>query len=286
MTASSLQEDLLGIPGVEGAEVDGSGEAPAGLRIRIAQGADQEAVGGAIRRVLSAHGLGTDTQLPGEAGTVLDPGAVAVMTDESPFIEDVIEDIEDDADIAKGEDTELAESTVIDLTDNGPEHPVIEETRLEEPDKPLEASAAPGSWERDHVPHFVEPRRSSAEEAHEEAPTLTAIDAIARIESVAVVEARSGIVITVRASDESEATEAAASTEGGVETAVVKAAAKLVAPDSPDPIVVEIEDRRVEGVDIVMIVLDSDGTLVTGSAIVAAGRPFALGRATWAALAL
>jgi hypothetical protein len=49
---------------------------------------------------------------------------------------------------------------------------------------------------------------------------------------------------------------------------------------------VNIDDRRVEGVDIVMIVLDVGGTLIAGSSIVAAGRAFALGRATWAALAL
>jgi hypothetical protein len=52
VVATSLQDDLLSIPGVEGAEIDGSQDAPAGLRIRIAEGADQEAVGGAIRRRL------------------------------------------------------------------------------------------------------------------------------------------------------------------------------------------------------------------------------------------
>ncbi|MFO7699589.1 MAG: hypothetical protein R6W79_03155, partial [Acidimicrobiia bacterium] len=66
MNERSLQDDLLRIPGVEGAEVEGSADKPAGLRIRIAEGADQGAVGGAIRRVLTSHGLGTDTRLPGE----------------------------------------------------------------------------------------------------------------------------------------------------------------------------------------------------------------------------
>jgi hypothetical protein len=56
VAATSLQDDLLSIPGVEGAEVEGLQDAPAGLRIRIAEGADQEAVGGAIRRVLMIPG--------------------------------------------------------------------------------------------------------------------------------------------------------------------------------------------------------------------------------------
>ena len=51
-------------------------------------------------------------------------------------------------------------------------------------------------------------------------------------------------------------------------------------------LVIDIEDRRIEGVDIIMIVLDANGQIVTGSAVVAAGRAFALGRATWAALAV
>lgn len=280
MTSSSLQDDLLDIPGVEGAEVDGSGDAPAGLRIRIAQGANQEAVGGAIRRVLSAHGLGTDTQLPGEAG------GVAVMAPDAPSPEDTVEDSEGQDQSEPVTDDELLESTIIDLTDAASESQIPATVVVDEPTDRLEASVAPGSWEPEHLPPFVEQRRGPQEGVVDE-PTEQALPgAVARIESVAVVEGRAGITVTVRASDDSEATQVATSTEGGVEAAVVKAAGKLVAPGSPDPIVVEIEDRRVEGVDIVMIVLDADGTLVTGSAIVAAGRPFALGRATWAALAL
>ena len=79
MVPRSLQEDLLRIPGVEGAEVEGTGEQPAGLRIRIAAGADQGAVGSAIRRVLTEHGLGTDTRLPGE-GTPGDPSGPEVLS--------------------------------------------------------------------------------------------------------------------------------------------------------------------------------------------------------------
>ena len=71
-----------------------------------------------------------------------------------------------------------------------------------------------------------------------------------------------------------------------VESAVVRATARLAMPHAPEATVVDIDDRRVEGVDIVMIVLDVDGDMHAGSAVVAAGRAFALGRATWAALTL
>jgi hypothetical protein len=104
------------------------------------------------------------------------------------------------------------------------------------------------------------------------------------IERVSVEEGRSGIVVTVVSSDGQSETELARTSEGGVEQAVVLAAARLASPGSPDPIVIEIEERRIEGVDIVMIVIDDNGTVKAGSAVVGAGQAFALGRATWAAM--
>jgi hypothetical protein len=307
-----LQDDLLDIPGVEGAEIDGSQEAPAGLRIRIAEGADQEAVGTAIRRVLSSHGLGTDTQLPGESDVapleapssdvLPELGSVAVLAPEEDVSVVDHDAVEDDV-------PEPESRAVIDLTDKRPEPVDSGEPLDDDASELFQASVAPGSWEQDHLPPFVEQRPIDAPEDEAEEEIVGVLDdgaaiedvavidgeqksaperggSIARLDSVAVVEGRLGIVVTVTASNGSDVSHAAASSEGGVEAAVVKAAAKLVDSASPDPIVVEIEDRRVEGVDIVMIVLDMDGRLVAGSAVVEAGRAFALGRATWAALAL
>lgn len=293
MVATSLQDDLLSIPGVEGAEIDGSHDAPAGLRIRISEGADQEAVGGAIRRVLSSHGLGTDTLLPGEAESAVAPvpsletqrdeelSAVALLVPDNGN-STMLSDMQEPDEVVEPEDT-----AVIDLTDNGPAHRSPDEGVVEEASEHLAASVAPGSWEEADAPSFVEPRATEDSTVEDETVEVPGVgDSVARIESVAVVEARSGIVVTVVASNGNEASHVASSSEGGVEAAVVIAAARLVDPASPDPMVVEIEDRRVEGVDIVMIVLDMDGRIVAGSAIVEAGRAFALGRATWAALAL
>ena len=273
MVTNSLQDDLLGIPGVEGAEIDGAQDSPAGLRIRITEGADQEAVGGAIRRVLSAHGLGTDTQLPGERSQVPTPeveqGAVAILTT--------------DDDEPPSEEENDGGRAVIDLTDSPPESAVAEDPVHDDtPDIPqiLVPTEVP---ESDDPPSFVEPRPT---ESAPDVPEPSVSRSIARIDSVSVAEGRGGVVVTIGATDGTEMSQVASSSEGGVEAAVVKATAKLANPASPDPIVIEVEDRRVEGVDIVMIVLDLDGELTTGSAIVAAGRPFALGRATWAALAL
>jgi hypothetical protein len=292
-----LQDDLLSIPGVEGAEIDGQQDAPAGLRIRIAEGADQEAVGGAIRRVLSSHGLGTDTMLPGEAEPQAapapstetqhepEPSTVAVLAPDDEGDDDGASTRADDGgaiDITAPDD-----SAVIDLTDKGPGILVSDDKADDDDGEEIQASEAPAPWERADPPPFVEARVadvSKDEDEPDEEPVVG--DSISRIESVAVVEGRTGITVTVTASNGDEISHAASSSEGGVEAAVMISAARLVDPLSPDPTVIEIEDRRVEGVDIVMIVLDMDGRIVAGSAIVEAGRAFALGRATWAALAL
>jgi len=291
----SLEEDLRDIPGVEGAEIDGPGATPGGLRIRIAEGADQRAVGQAIRRVLTKHGLGTDTTLPGEDGddaVETSPDVGGEMTVEATATEAVAESVIETqassiAVLEEEEDEGDTVSTVVDLTDQADdghtEHDDdagdeldVEEPPLEEVADTVEASASPGSWaaaENESVP-------SRATEGSSESGV------IAKLDRVAVEEARDGISVTVSTTDGRSATVPASSTEGGVEAAVVKAASKLARPGTPDPSIVEIEDRRIEGVDIVMIVLDVDGTLAVGAAIVVAGRSFALGRATWAALSM
>lgn len=246
MTPRSLREDLLAIDGVEGADVDGVSDAPSGLRIRIAQDANQALVGQAIRRVLSDHGLGTDTTLPGEASArIRDPGVSMASVSE------IAEDAEASASITTllpVDDDDGVE--VIDLVD-----------------------------ERSHLEEFPSDADSEAMEAAA-LPELV----IARIERVSVQEGRRGILVTVETTDGRVEKVIARTAEGGVERAVVLAAARLAAPGSPDPLIVEIEERRVEGVDIVMIVLDRDGAMAAGSAVVVAGSAFALGRATWAAV--
>lgn len=279
MPKKSLSEDLLRIPGVEGAEVDGSQESPAGLRIRIAEGADQQAVGGAIRRVLDSHGLDTDTRLPGEPEAAEgEAGGVAVLTS-------LAEDVE--ADEAEPQPPIDEGRAVIDLT-NAPaeERPAVDpEPGVPDqpavPDTDQQVSQTRGSWRQGDLPSFVEPRTQPASPPPEDAALP-----IARIDRVSVEEGRSGVRVTIVASDGTQVSQVASSTEGGVDSAVVKAAAKLVDDTAPDPTVVDIVDRRVDGIDIVMIVLKIDGVLKAGSAVVGAGRVFALGRATWAALAL
>lgn len=57
MGVGTLRDDLLSLPGVEQAEVDGDPVIPAGVRVRLSPGVDPAAIGDEIRRVLALHGL-------------------------------------------------------------------------------------------------------------------------------------------------------------------------------------------------------------------------------------
>lgn len=57
MGVGTLRDDLLSLPGVEQAEIDGDPITPAGVRVRLSPGVDPAAIGNEIRRVLTMHGL-------------------------------------------------------------------------------------------------------------------------------------------------------------------------------------------------------------------------------------
>ena len=101
---------------------------------------------------------------------------------------------------------------------------------------------------------------------------------------MSVEEGRDGILVTITSSDGETVAQLASSSEGGLDAAIVKATSRLALPEAPDPVIVDLDERRVEGVDIVTLVLDTDGHITAGSSIVVAGRAFAVGRAAWSAL--
>lgn len=57
MATGILKDDLLSIPGVESADLDGDVVAPDGVRVHLSPGVDASVVGDQVQRVLSLHGL-------------------------------------------------------------------------------------------------------------------------------------------------------------------------------------------------------------------------------------
>lgn len=55
--AESLRSDLLAIDGIAAAELEGTEEAPLGVRVQLAAGADAKSVGIEVEKVLASHGM-------------------------------------------------------------------------------------------------------------------------------------------------------------------------------------------------------------------------------------
>ena len=55
--ADSLRSELMSIAGIASAELDGGEDAPQGVRVQLAAGADAESVGREVQRVLANHGM-------------------------------------------------------------------------------------------------------------------------------------------------------------------------------------------------------------------------------------
>ncbi|GMQ84486.1 MAG: hypothetical protein BMS9Abin07_0050 [Acidimicrobiia bacterium] len=57
LATDTLRDELLSLPGVESAVVEGDAMTPQGVRVRLATGVDAAVVGEEVQRVLAAHGL-------------------------------------------------------------------------------------------------------------------------------------------------------------------------------------------------------------------------------------
>ncbi len=91
MATGVLRDELLSLPGVERADLDGAGPSPTGIRVRLGAGVDPILVGEQVRRVLAAHGLRSEVvggsadvvQLPTESAavTIDDTDPIPVVSD-------------------------------------------------------------------------------------------------------------------------------------------------------------------------------------------------------------
>lgn len=193
LTADLLRDQLLNLPGVESAVIEGDALTPEGVRVRLSAGVDAASVGEAVQRVLAAHGLRSEMAPPGEA--------ITVEVDTAPV-----------------------------------------------------------------------PRRPGRHIERRE--TLATV-------SVAWAPDR----VTVRAETTSGRTADRAAHPSGprLDEAVIGAVSEL-AGVSPAPIVLSIEEREVDGTQVLTIVVEDGRDRYVGSCVVDGGRPFALGQATWMAM--
>jgi hypothetical protein len=71
-----LRDDLLRVPGVEAAQLDGDAMAPNGVQVHLAAGVDPVVVGVEVQRVLSLHGLRSEVDAVTTGASPIDPSAI------------------------------------------------------------------------------------------------------------------------------------------------------------------------------------------------------------------
>lgn len=251
----TLREQLLAIEGIAAADLDGGDDNPAGVRVRLAPGADADAVGREVQRVLAEHGMRSHMTETAPKEPAVDP-----LTDRPNTTEQV----------------EMAPAAEDGRGDESTEEPRIEvATTRESPPPPPGALKAVGG-EVVRMPGVIlEP-----DPVDDPAPGPAMPD---RISAVAVEEMRTGVRVRVSTELGRQMERSVAGSGPMVDVAIVEAVGALLA--SPPPEVIAVNDHLLDGSDVVLVLVEhSDGTRTAGSAVVGIGRPFAVGLAAWRAV--
>lgn len=214
MVAHGLHEELMSLRGVAGAEVEANGEGgSAGVRVRLAPGADARAVGVEVQRVLASHGL------------------------RSRVAEDEIF-IASDTDLSPSRDAD-------DAAASGPSEDV-------------EAEAPP-------------PKMSAA-------PT-----GVPGLASLIVEETMDTVTVTATTIDGRRFSERGEPSDAGIARAVVAVVGVLV--DGRPSRLLSMSTSEAEGSTILTVLIErAGGARAAGAAMVRAGVPYAVARATWSCL--
>ena len=257
MLANSIHDELLTIPGIAGAELEGASEQPVGVRVQLAVGADVDMVGREVQRVLAAHGM--RSQLTRDDESILPPGSVVNLSDYEVNSPD------------PGRKAEIPAAL-----------PAVD---AEMTDVAAPAAALPAVDADAEVEALAEAEVET--EAAEPSPTPTPMMGVpaAGIAGVAVDEDATRVVVTVRSTAGQSAQRSAPSTPGGLDEAAAMAAADLASPEGV-PRIVAITDTAIEGSAVVNVVFEvGGGERVAGASVIRANRAAAIARAAWAALA-
>jgi len=282
--ADSLQDELLSIPGIAGAELEGSDDHPMGVRVQLATGADPGQVGEAVQRVLASHGMRSQMAHE-EPESFLPAGSVVNLSDyENQAIEEAAAVVSEDEAAGDAEPAEQDHDNVdadIEVMSGPP--PVLEVPAVEVDAVAPVPTDDEGAADQDGPEVVADDAAgaSLAAEGPKEQPDDVAPDAIA---GVGVDEDGTHVHVTVRSSNGRNAARSVPATSHGLDDAAAHATVELAAPDTM-PRVIAIVDGSIEGAAVVTVMLEGvAGRRFAGSAVVQGSRAYAVARATWAAL--
>jgi hypothetical protein len=256
----NLREHLLAIDGIAAADLDGDHSNPAGVRVRLAPGADADAVGREVQRVLAEHGMRSHMTEPARDGQ---GQPEAAEPDQNRPVDTATSD------------PAVDQSDAPDQYDDEPLIEVSPATSRDLPPPPPGALRAVGG-EVVRMPGVI----VEQDPADDPVPGPGTPD---RIASVAVEETRTGVRVRVSTELGRQMERSVSGSGPMVDVAIVEAVGGLSA--SPPPEVVAVNDHVLDGTDVVLVMVEhADGTRSAGSAVVGIGRPFAVGLAAWRAV--
>ena len=109
---------------------------------------------------------------------------------------------------------------------------------------------------------------------------------LVRLSSLTLEERPDQVTVTIGGSDGSSASRTGPATARGLEEAIVRAVAALAVP-GVEPALLSLEESEVGGRQVITAVVEGpEGRPAAGSAVVQAGRAFAVAKAVWAALTM
>lgn len=128
------------------------------------------------------------------------------------------------------------------------------------------------------------PPSPDEEEIEEEGRPAAA--GVVRLSSLILEERPDQVTVTIGGSDGSSASRTGPATPRGLEEAIIRAVAALAVP-GVEPALLSLEESEVGGRQVITAVVEgAEGRPAAGSAVVQAGRAFAVARAVWAALTM
>ena len=236
--------DLLALEGIAAADIDGEDNTPAGVRVRLAPGADAKEVGPEVQRVLAEHGMRSHMT---ESSTARTDDAASAGTEHAASA----------GAVGRGRPSSR---------------------QAEAPPPP------PGALRAAVGADVVQLRGIVVDPAPTAVTETSAMPAGAEtLGSVAVEEARAGVTVRVTTSDGRHVERSVSATGPFVDVAIVEAIGSLFT-EEPTRVVAVNDHVLDGSDVVLVLVESGDGSRSSGSAVISGGRPFAVGMAAWRAV--
>jgi hypothetical protein len=280
VVVGSLHDELLAIPGIDGAELEGDAVAPQGVRVQLSVGADPQEVGRQVQQVLAAHGMRSQMADEAEVEQGVASGSVVNLADyeaeqaRHAAHSDPLPQLEIAGSLPP------ASAPVSPLTGPAPAN-VAEETPAP---SAVAADDDQAAGEAGPVVAGAGLAAESADTAGVAAGAGEHRSSVRTLAAVSVREDRSGVVVTVTSDSGASASRTAPATSRGLEQAAVGAVIRLVDPAGETRLVAVADTVEAGSTIVVVLVEDERGVRAAGASAMRGDRTAAIARAAMAAL--